>query len=114
MPPCPSANTAGTPVTGVFAPAWVTSQTGPVFSVISMRPSGRKASRQGRLKVATGAMTKGVVGSGACAPRLAWAYAPVDASAMSAAIFTDFKVDPPLGCPTAGRSDVSWRVECER
>jgi hypothetical protein len=48
-------------------------QAGPTFSVISIRPSGRKARRHGRLKVATLVMTNGKQASGFCAPRLVWA-----------------------------------------
>ena len=50
--------------TGVFSPCCVTSHNGPTFSVISIRPSGRKAIRQGRLKVATLVNVNGSVGSG--------------------------------------------------
>ena len=70
MPPCPSCKTAGTFATRVFAPCWVTSQTGPGFSVMSMRPSGRKAMRQGRLNVATLVIVNGSVGSAFCRPAL--------------------------------------------
>ena len=44
---------AGTLSTAVLRPFSVTSQMGPTFSVTSMRPSGRKAMRHGRLKVVT-------------------------------------------------------------
>ncbi len=54
----------------VFCPCWVTSQTGPTFSVISMRPSGRKASRHGKVKVVTVVMLKGTLASGFCSPAL--------------------------------------------
>src|SRR4051794_26533289 len=94
MPPCPSDSTVGTLATGILAPAWVTSQIGPVFSVTSMRPSGRKAMRQGRLKVATCVIVNGRLASGACAPMLTWAFAPVAAKATSAAAFANFILDP--------------------
>ena len=64
----------------IFSPCWDTSQTGPTFSVISMRPSGRKASRQGSLKVATVVMVKGRLASGFCSPALTWAQAATDAA----------------------------------
>ena len=90
MPPCPSDNTAGTWATGVLAPCWVTSQIGPTFSVTSMRPSGRKAIRQGRLKLATWAMAKGVEASGAWVPILTWAWAALAASTADAAQMANF------------------------
>ena len=48
---------------------------GPTFSVTSMRPSGRKAIRQGSSKVLTVVMLKGTVASGFCWPILTWAQA---------------------------------------
>ena len=54
-------------------PCGVTSQIGPTFSVTSMRPSGRNAMRQGRLKVVTEAMLNGIAASGAWLPALGWA-----------------------------------------
>ena len=63
MPPWPWARTAGTLVTGIFAPSCVTSETRPTFSVINMRPSGRNAMRQGRLNVATFVIVNGMVAS---------------------------------------------------
>ena len=56
--------------TRIFSPFCETSQTGPDFSVISMRPSGRNASRQGSLKEATVVMVKGRLGSFFCSPTL--------------------------------------------
>jgi hypothetical protein len=55
----------------------------PTFSVISMRPSGRKAIRQGRLRVATWTMLKGRLGSGFCSPALICASAWVAARARN-------------------------------
>ena len=60
----------------VFCPCWVTSQTGPTFSVTSMRPSGRKASRQGKVKVATVVMLKGRLASGFCSPAFVYQATP--------------------------------------
>ena len=77
MPPCPCDSTAGTFVTGVFSPFCVTSQSGPTFSVMSMRPSGRNAMRHGRLKVATWVIVNGRVASGVCVPALTCAPAPL-------------------------------------
>ncbi len=48
----------------------VTSQRAPTFSVMSIRPSGRKAIFQGRFRVVTFAMWKGRPGSGFCSPAL--------------------------------------------
>src|SRR4051812_37711232 len=45
-----------------------------------MRPSGRKAMRQGRLNVATWVIVNGRLGSGFNAPALIWAYAEADTS----------------------------------
>src|SRR5262245_46846210 len=79
----------------VFCPCWVTSQTGPTFSVISMRPSGRKARRQGRLNVVTVVMVKGRLVSDFCSPALIWAHAAVDARVSSNAAFANFIVISP-------------------
>src|SRR5215469_15762733 len=72
-------------------PCGVTSQMGPTFSVTSMRPSGRKAMRQGRLKVATDVMLNGTLASGFWSPAFTWAatgaYAPPDNNATSRAVF---------------------------
>jgi hypothetical protein len=64
-----------------------------VSSTILLTPpfdSGRKARRHGRLKVATWVMTNGKLASGFCAPRLAWAEAPVAAKAASTTVFASF------------------------
>ena len=63
--------------TGVFAPCWVTSDRPPIFSVISIRPSGRKAILQGRFKVVTWVMVNGRLASGFCSPALTCADAPL-------------------------------------
>jgi hypothetical protein len=54
-----------------------------------MRPSGRKASRQGRLKVATVVMEKGRLASGFCSPILTCAEASTDAMMKSKADFVN-------------------------
>src|SRR5258708_10880806 len=87
MPPCPWYRTAGTFSTGVFAPCWVTSQAGPTFSVMSMRPAGRNAMRQGSLNVATSVIVNGRLGSGFCSPALICASAVADTSVTSSAAF---------------------------
>ena len=60
--------TVGTPVTGVLAPAGVTSHSRPGFSVTSIRRSGRNASAQGVSKVATGVTLNGLTFAGVDAP----------------------------------------------
>src|SRR6267142_267494 len=62
----------------IFCPCWVTSQTGPTFSVTSMRPSGRNAMRHGRLNVATWVIVNGRSGCGFNSPALIWARAADD------------------------------------
>src|SRR2546426_1784800 len=79
----------------IFCPCWVTSQTGPTFSVTSMRPSGRNARRQGRLKVVTGVMLKGRLASDFCSPALTWAQTAAAASVSSNAAFANFIVISP-------------------
>ena len=59
---------------------------GPIFSVTSMRPSGRKAIRQGSSKVATVVILKGRVASGFCSPTLTWAQAAAAKVRSSAAL----------------------------
>src|SRR5665213_3423966 len=78
MPPCPWANTAGTFDTAVFAPCCVTSQSGPTFSVMSMRPSGRNAMRHGKLNVVTWLTVNGRLDSGVFSPALTWACTATD------------------------------------
>ena len=56
----------------------MTSQSGPTFSVMSMRPSGRKAIRQGRLNVVTCVIVNGRLASGVCVPALTCASAAVE------------------------------------
>ena len=78
---------------------------GPIFSVTNMRPSGRKAIRQGSPKVATVVILKGRVASGFCSPTLTWAQAAADAKVRSSAAFANFIVISPCfiilarGCP---------------
>src|ERR1700686_1580649 len=60
-----------------------------------MRPSGRKASRQGSSNVATVVMVKGRPASGFCSPTLTWAQAASDARVKSNAAFADFIVISP-------------------
>ena len=74
----------------IFCPCWVTSQTGPTFSVISMRPSGRKAIRHGRVKVVTVVMLKGTLASGFCSPALLCAQTAADINVSSNAVFARF------------------------
>src|SRR6185295_17026217 len=78
---------------------------GPIFSVTSMRPSGRKARRQGNSKVVTVVMVKGRLASGFCSPTLTWAHTAADARVTNNAVFTTFIVMfsfsslPPLESP---------------
>ena len=76
----------------IFCPSFETSQIGPTFSVISMRPSGRKAIRQGSSKVLTVVMVKGTLASGFCSPALTWPQAAADARVKSNAAFANFIV----------------------
>src|SRR5581483_7584886 len=71
-------------------PCWVTSQRGPIFSVISMRPSGRKAIRQGSSKLATVVILKGRVASGFVSPALTWPQAATAARVNSNPAFANF------------------------
>jgi hypothetical protein len=73
----------------IFSPCADTSQMGPIFSVTNMRPSGRKAIRQGNSKVATVVILKGWVASGFCSPMLTWAQA-VAAQVRSSAVLANF------------------------
>ena len=61
----------------------------------SMRPSGRKAIRQGSSNVATVVMVNGTLASGFCSPILTWAQAATDASVKSNAAFANFIVNSP-------------------
>src|SRR5215813_4833508 len=54
-----------------------------------MRPSGRKATRQGNSKVAVVNILKGCVASGFCSPTLTWAQAATDARVNNTA-FANF------------------------
>src|SRR6188472_1420362 len=95
MPFCPCQYTDGVLLTSVFCPCCVTSQTGPTFSVTSMRPSGRKAIRHGRVKVVTVVMVNGMVASGFCSPALTCAHAADDTRASSKAPVADFTLVSP-------------------
>src|SRR5439155_24664483 len=86
----------------IFCPSCVTNQTGPTFSVISMRPSGRNASRHGKVKVVTVVIVKGRLVSGFCSPALNWAQAAADARISSNAAFANFIVVSP--CFSSARS----------
>src|SRR5579872_6368451 len=91
MPFCPCQYTGGVLVTiAIFSPCEDTSQMGPTFSVISMRPSGRKAIRQGNSKVATVVMLKGRLASGFCSPTLVWGNAATEATVKSNAVLANF------------------------
>src|SRR4029453_12424277 len=90
MPPCPCQSTAGTLSIGVFSPCWVTSQTGPTFSVTSMRPSGRNARRQPSLNSATLVIGNGRSGSGFNSPALICAPAVVDTRVSSSPVSSVF------------------------
>src|SRR5260370_35325604 len=63
---------------------------GPIFSVTNMRPSGRKATRQGNSKVAVGVMVKARLASGFCSPALTCAQTAADAKVNSNAAFATF------------------------
>ena len=60
-----------------------------------MRPSGRKAIRQGSPKVAVVVMLKGTVASGFVSPALTWAQAAADARVRSNIPFANFIVISP-------------------
>ena len=67
---------------------------GPIFSVTSIRPSGRKAIRHGNSNVAVVVILKGCVASGFCAPILTWAQADTDAAVKSKALANFIIVSP--------------------
>src|SRR6185436_274096 len=81
---------------------------GPIFSVTSMRPSGRKAIRQGSSKVVVVVILKGTVGSGFCSPTLTWAQAA--ARVRSSAAFANFIVISPYLIIWAS----DWTGPCRR
>src|SRR3954453_22537443 len=60
-----------------------------------MRPSGRKAIRQGSSKVATVVIVKGRLATGFCSPALTWAQAARGVKARSQAAFANFIVVSP-------------------
>src|SRR5215471_19105224 len=60
-----------------------------------MRPSGRKARRQGSSKVLTVVILKGRLGSGFWSPALTWAQAAADARLSSNTAFANFIVISP-------------------
>src|SRR5262249_9771201 len=78
------------PTGAIFCPSFDTSQTGPTFSVTSIRPSGRNAIRQGSSNVVVVVIVKGTPTSGFCSPALTCAQAPADATASSNVAFTSF------------------------
>src|SRR5262245_57694388 len=61
-----------------------------------MRPSGRKARRQGRVKVVTVVIVKGRLVSDFCSPALTWAQAAADARVSSNVAFANCIVISPL------------------
>src|SRR2546423_670628 len=63
---------------------------GPIFSVTSMRPSGRKAMRQGSSKVATVVIVNGRVASGFFPPTLTWPEAITDTMVKRTAVLGKF------------------------
>ena len=83
----------------IFSPSADTSHTGPIFSVTSMRPSGRKAIRHGNPNVLVVVMVKGRLASGFCSPTLIWASAVADARVKSTAIFAKRIVMSPCLAP---------------
>src|SRR5690348_15486946 len=96
MPFWPCQYTGGVLVNVViFSPCGDASQMGPIFSVISMRPSGRKAKRHGNSNVLTVVMLKGMLASGFCSPALTWAQAPAEITEVSNAAFANLIFDPP-------------------
>src|SRR5678815_1309726 len=95
MPPCPWDNTFGTFFTGVFTPCCVTSHTGPTFSVMSMRPSGRNAIRHGRLNSATLVIVNGWSSSGGWVPAFTCARASADRSIRDTAAVTHAFMEAP-------------------
>src|SRR5262249_2224323 len=76
--------------TEIFWPSRPTSQTGPIFSVTSILPSGRKARRQGSSKVATVVMLKGPLASGFCSPALTWPHTAAEARGGNHSDFATF------------------------
>src|SRR5262252_686159 len=60
-----------------------------------MRPSGRKARRQGSVKVVTVVIVKGTLASGFCSPALTWAQAAADAKVSSNTAFANFIIISP-------------------
>jgi len=75
-----------------------------------MRPSGRNASRQGSLKVATVVMVKGTVASGFCSPTLTWAQAAGDTRVKSNAAFASFIVSSLLASQSAPSLSDAGRI----
>src|SRR6476659_7806577 len=90
MPFWPCQYTGGVPASGaIFSPWGETNQMGPIFSVTNMRPSGRKAIRQGSSNVDVVVMLKGSAASGFCSPTLTWVQA-VAVRVRSNAALVDF------------------------
>src|SRR5262245_12434071 len=91
MPFWRSQYTGGVPASGaIFSPSGETSQTGPIFSVTSIRPSGKKAIRQGSPKVAGVVILKGRVASGFCSPTLTWVQPATGARVRNSAALASF------------------------
>ena len=67
---------------------------GPIFSVTSMRPSGRKAIRHGNSKVAVVVNLKGSVGSGFYSPTLTWPQVAIDAGVNNKAFPNSIDIFP--------------------
>src|SRR5258706_13567491 len=109
MPFWPCQYTAGVPPKGaIFCPSADTSQIGPIFSVTSIRPSGRKAIRQGSENVDdTVVISNGSVTSGFCSPTLTWAHAAGDARVSSNTAFENLTVIHPSFLRTYSASEVA-------
>src|SRR5690349_9114796 len=103
MPPCPPYCTAGTLSIAVFSPCCVINQTGPTFSVISIRPSGRNARRHGSLKSATLVSVNGRSFSGSFVPALTCAHAADDVNDRTKAIVTTVFIGTFRSSPSAYR-----------
>ena len=89
----------------IFSPVAETSHTGPIFSVTSIRPSGRKAIRHGNPNVLVVVMVKGRLASAFCSPTLICAIAVADAKLNSTATFAKRIVASPcLAYGPAGTS----------
>src|SRR5262245_28809235 len=81
------------PSGAIFCPCGDTSHTGPIFSVTSIRPSGRKAIRHGSPNVVTVVIVNGRLESAFPSPTLTWAHPWADARVSSNAILAKRIVD---------------------